>query len=523
MEKRAFKKYTYPIEAPNDIPDIIEKIKSLEHPYMLGLIYSYIHNTVIVQSLKKELQNTLPKIKLTYAHQRVKRGAKLVIYGFDYDVKDATFEAEVITLLEEKSRQFENDLKNCRKDLVQKYFNDHLTNIPNIFKLRKDLQECEDITIIDVVIDDFKSINSFYGFLVGDYLLEKVAEHLVGLSNASVYKMPGGEFILVIEKYFHYYELKEYIENLYEMISSLEIYYNDVKIGFDFTLASCTAHSIENILAKLSMALMYAKEHKLPFFIYEDRLELNSHFKENLALISKVRNAIKNDRIVAYYQPIIDNKTQKVVKFETLARLFDEDGEVLAPDQFLDISKRTKLYYLVTRKMIQSAFYMFENNEFEFSVNISKDDILNQETFDFILDTLKKSPASDRVIFEFLESDAIKEADRIIEFVNEIRRYGARIAIDDFGSGYSNFSMIINMKVDFLKIDGSLISNIDTNPNSLLVVESIVDFSKKLGVEVIAEYVHSSTILSKVKKLGIEFSQGFYIDKPRIDIDKTEL
>ena len=117
----------------------------------------------------------------------------------------------------------------------------------------------------------------------------------------------------------------------------------------------------------------------------------------------------------------------------------------------------------------------------------------------------------------------MSETEHVLEFVKEVKRYGAKIAIDDFGSGYSNFSMLAVMKVDYIKIDGSLISNIDRNENSLLVVESIVDFARKLGISVIAEFVYSSTIYSKVKELGIEYSQGFYIDKPRIDIKETSI
>jgi EAL domain-containing protein (putative c-di-GMP-specific phosphodiesterase class I) len=146
------------------------------------------------------------------------------------------------------------------------------------------------------------------------------------------------------------------------------------------------------------------------------------------------------------------------------------------------------------------------------------EDIINSEMFHFILNKLKSSSASNRVIFEIVESEAIQDFDKISRFIKEIKRYGAKIAIDDFGDGYSNFSYLMKMNVDFLKIDGSLIKDIDTDMNSYLVVETIVGFANRLGIKTIAEYVHSSTVMDKVKSMGIDFSQGYHIDKPSLTL-----
>ncbi len=521
MKSDKLHRYEYEISASTEIEEVIEEVEKIKQKYLLGCVYAYMHNTVIVQSLTKELQKRVPFMQLRFVKSEQKKGARLVIYGLENEPYQDDVTAEVVALLEEKRAELSKNLKSCKKDLVKKFFNDHLTNIPNVFKLRKDLQECDDVTLIDVTIDEFKSINSFYGFLVGDYILENIAQYLLEIPDVDVYKMPGGEFILLQCRHYSYYDLKAYLDKLYEKISQLSVTYLELEINLDFTLAAATAHSLDNILAKLSMALMFAQKNKLPYFIYEDKLEFESNYRENIVMMTKVRKAIKNDNIVAYYQPIMDNKTGKVVKYETLARLINEEGEVLSPDKFLQISKKTKSYNVVTKKVIESAFVMFAENEYEFSINISVDDIINQNTYDFIIDKLRNSEVADRAVFELVESDAMSETDRVLEFVKEVKRYGAKIAIDDFGSGYSNFSMLVNMKVDYIKIDGSLIANIDRSWSSLLVVQSIVDFAKKLNVRVIAEYVYSSTIFSKVKELGIEYSQGFYIDKPRIDIKES--
>ena len=144
---------------------------------------------------------------------------------------------------------------------------------------------------------------------------------------------------------------------------------------------------------------------------------------------------------------------------------------------------------------------------------------MSGEIFKFILEKLKNSKASKRVIFELLESDAIEEFKRVERFISEVKRYGAKIAIDDFGSGYSNFGYLTKMSADFIKIDGSLIKDMDVDNNAFIVVETIVQFAKKLGIKTIAEFVHSSTVMDKVKEMGIDYSQGYHIDKQSVNIE----
>lgn len=171
---------------------------------------------------------------------------------------------------------------------------------------------------------------------------------------------------------------------------------------------------------------------------------------------------------------------------------------------------------MVTKIIIEKSFKDFENMGYEFTINLSIEDIVKKEMFEFIMNKLKHSKISDKVTFEMLESDAIEDFEKVDRFIKEIRRYGAKIAIDDFGSGYSNFSYMTKIKADYIKIDGSLIKNIATDNNSFIVVEAIVQFAQKLGIKTIAEYVSSNTILKKVKELDIDYAQGFYIDEPSV-------
>jgi EAL domain-containing protein (putative c-di-GMP-specific phosphodiesterase class I) len=266
------------------------------------------------------------------------------------------------------------------------------------------------------------------------------------------------------------------------------------------------------------MALKYAKEEGLKIWIYEDNMNVADEYESNLQYAIKIRKALSSSGLTPYFQPIIENATGKIVKYEALSRLIDGDGVVHSPDNFIPVSKKIKAYDQVTKEVINKTFEIFDENDLEFSINLSFEDIINQDIYKFIIDKLKNSNMGSRVTFELLESEKVKDFNQVVKFFNEVKRFGVKVAIDDFGSGFSNFSYMTKLSPDYIKIDGSLIKSLDIDRNSQIVVETIVSFSKKLGIKTIAEYVHSSTVLSAVKSMGIDYSQGFYIDKPNPQI-----
>jgi len=422
--------------------------------------------------------------------------------------------------LKDALQTVDSNYRKCKEQLINKYFIDNLTSLPNLYQLRKDLNENESATLVTISIDNFSTINNFYGYLVGDYVIENVVEYLSKYVDNQLYRVSGTDFTIKIDRNMGFYDLKDYLVELYEKIKNIIVNYRDNDIVVSLTLASCSNTNHEDIFSKVSMALSYAKSNGLAFWIYEDRMGFENEYEKNIQISKVVREAVINSKIVPFFQPIVDNETNEIKKYECLARLMDKEGNIISPYLFIPVSKKIKVYNHVTKIIINKSFDTFENNDYEFCINLSIEDIMNSEIFDFILHKLKSSNSSNRVIFEIVESEAIQDFQKIERFINEVKRYGAKVAIDDFGDGYSNFSYLIKMNVDFLKIDGSLIENIDTDENSRLVVETIVDFANKLGVKTIAEYVHSSTVSDKVKEMGINYSQGFYIDKPLVNLDK---
>jgi EAL domain-containing protein (putative c-di-GMP-specific phosphodiesterase class I) len=262
------------------------------------------------------------------------------------------------------------------------------------------------------------------------------------------------------------------------------------------------------------MALKLAKKAGSEYMIFNENLQLAQQYEENIKMANTIKDAIHNDKIIPYFQPIFDLKTEKVHKYEALVRLVQEDGSVLAPFFFLETSRKVKLYPQITKIMIQKTFSYFSGSGINFSINLSFDDILNKNTRKFLFSKIKEYKIASQLTIEILETLENNNAIIVDEFIEKVYESGAIIAIDDFGSGYANFQHMTTMRSDIMKIDGSLIKNIATDKNARLVVETIIVFAQKLNKKIIAEFVHSKEVYDIVKELGIEYAQGYYLGKP---------
>ena len=492
-------------------------------------IASFMHNTVMIHNLCSELEKKVSNLTITHLPLAKDKGTLISVYTYSNE-NAAMIESEEFTPIDIISNQLHQEnialdsaFQESKQELLKRYFTDSLTSLPNLYQLREDLQDENTFTLVVLSIDNFKIINDFYGYIAGDYLLEELAKRLrKEVPNAFAYRISGSEFALLIHTSFDFYTLKEYLSNLTSNLKNISFMYAETKIYLDLTFASIATEDRVDIFSKVSMALQHAKRLNQDFWIYENRMHFERMYESNLKTSLHIRKAISNSGIVPYFQPIVKNSTGEIVKFESLARLIDSEGNILAPEEFLAIAKTIKAYSIVTKSIIDKTFDAFKNSDYNFSINLSIEDIMDPDIFAFIIKKLQETGRGSQVIFEILESEHINNFDKVSSFITEVKRYGAKIAIDDFGSGYSNFSYLTKLHIDFLKIDGSLIENIDKDPTSLMVVETIVEFARKLNIETIAVHVHSSTILDKVKNIGIDYSQGFLIDKPHPTIDTAK-
>lgn len=164
---------------------------------------------------------------------------------------------------------------------------------------------------------------------------------------------------------------------------------------------------------------------------------------------------------------------------------------------------------------MNKSFEIFRNRTESFSVNLSLRDIEKNEMQEFIIGKMKDNPEiAKRLTIEILEEEGMMNTEVVGRFIDKVKEFGVSVAIDDFGSGYSNFKRLLDLHVDYIKIDGSIIQSILTNPATYDLLQLIVAFSRKEQLPIVAEYVENEEIAIEVKKLGIEYSQGFYFGKP---------
>ncbi|MCT7622082.1 EAL domain-containing protein [Aliarcobacter butzleri] len=396
---------------------------------------------------------------------------------------------------------------------------DSLTNIGNRYKLIEDVSKSVNpcISILDIV--SFSDVNDFFGYKTGDNVLKivarKIEKLLIDKENYKVYRDHSDTFCIVAENE----DRDKFIKNVDEIsktiakvpivIKSRELY---VQLSYVFSF-----ESKENLLETANIIKRYSHANK-NIIIYDKALELEKDYEKNIFWTLKIKKALDEDKIVPYFQPIYNLKTNKIEKYEALVRLIDGNN-VISPYYFLDISKKSKQYLQLTKTMIQKTFDYFKDKDFEFSINLTFEDIKSEYISSFIIELLKEYEIGHRVVFEIVESEEIDNFRKINEFFVTIREYGCKIAIDDFGSGYSNFEYLAKLNVDYIKIDGSLIKDILKNKSSQNIVSMLVNFAKGQKVKTIAEFVSNKDILNKVRELGIDYVQGYYIKEPIASID----
>jgi EAL domain-containing protein (putative c-di-GMP-specific phosphodiesterase class I) len=229
-----------------------------------------------------------------------------------------------------------------------------------------------------------------------------------------------------------------------------------------------------------------------------------------------LKNVVDSSNIEPYFQAIYDAKTMKINKYESLMRLIDpKSKEVFSVFPFLQTAKKIKSYENMMQIMMKKTFKTFCPLDIEFSINLCYEDISNESFRNFIYKKIVNCSKPKNIIFEILESDFIEDFNIVKDFATYVRTFGCKIAIDDFGSGYSSMENILKLKPEIIKIDGSLIKNIDSSEESKTIVRNIVNMAKELHAKTVAEYVHSKEVFEVVKTLDIDFLQGFYLAEPK--------
>lgn len=408
------------------------------------------------------------------------------------------------------------DLRKSNQNLLSSYTSDKLTKLGNREAFLLEIQNRKNINVVLLNIIDFQSVNKSYGYRDADILLVNIAKKLDNIvskeTKSKLYRIQGDEFAFICNKDD---KIDETCQNIKDNFEEKTIFFKDNLIHLSVNVSYS---STKPILLTATIAMQECKNSLDSHIISYDNFSYDSQENKNsLEMLRVIKDAITQDSIIPVYHAIINNKTKKVHKYETLARIKQANNVLLSPFHFIELSKKFKLYPEITKSIIKKAFHDFEHMDVNFSINFSYIDIHNPKILEYFYNTLEENKqTAKRLTIEILETENIDSYEELLNFRDKIKKYGCKLAIDDFGAGYSNWINILKLKPDYIKLDGSLIEDLLLNKDNISLVQTIVSFAKTNNIKTIAEYVSSAELAVLVNELGIDFSQGFHYARPEV-------
>ncbi len=389
-------------------------------------------------------------------------------------------------------------------------------------------------------LDKFKLINDTYGHSVGDSLLRNIAgalkKAITEIHSAHkdktveegiiIGRMGGDEFAILLpsrdEK--EGTSVAEYIREKIETFRSAEITGSlTASIGVvSYPRQGITA---KDLFINADAAIYLAKE------LGYNRIQL---YREGDFVLEKMRSritwsdhiqkALAEDRFVPWFQPIQDLRDNNIHHYEALARMRDADGGIVLPGSFIDIAEDMGLVTDIDRVIIEKTLRVQVSLNKKgispsFSVNLSGKELGDEWLLEFLRSRITATGADPgRLIFEITETAAIRELDKAIKFIRELRSLGCSFSLDDFGVGFTSFKYLKEMEVDYIKIDGSFIRKLHENKTDRLFVKAITDVAKGMGIKTIAEFVENEEVMQILREYGVDYAQGYFVGKPAPDI-----
>ncbi|MDD3344563.1 MAG: EAL domain-containing protein, partial [Sulfurospirillaceae bacterium] len=491
------------------VNDLFVKISGYSRTELIGRSHNIIRHPDVPNSTFQTMWKTITAGKIW----------KGMIVNKDKSGEPYYVDTTIVPLFDENQNIIEyistrNDLTEIIKQQqqIQKQTTDALTNLPNRIKFFEDLEKYKNPAIALMNIDSFGEINRFYGFETGNALLKEFSKKLLSLlypTHYSLYTLGADNFVIVADN-----EQTELfctkIEDIIFRIHEHEFLPN--MQGITTRISAGLATDKAQILSRAEEALKQARSRHIFWFLSNEKEE--ALHERNFQMLNTLKHAIEHNRIIPYYQALRHIKTRRITKYESLMRLIDDNGTLYTPYFFLEVAKKSKYYSTLSRIMIEKTLSDFKTRAESVAINLSVEDIEDTETVSFIKNAVMNFPEPSRIIFELTETEAIRDYQTITSFIKSVKALGTKIAIDDFGSGYSNFAYLAQFNADILKIDGTIIKTIASDDNSYQIVAAINDFAKRLGMQTVAEFVSNKEIDDIVQELNIDFAQGYFHAEP---------
>lgn len=432
-----------------------------------------------------------------------------------------------------------SEIKRLSETINFQASHDSLTGLSNreefTFKLGEIIRSVQSSggnhAFLSMDVDRFKAINDTCGALAGDELLRQVGRHIVDnipRDDLSA-RMGGDEFGLLLRDCNPEDSLRV-ARRLQEAVASRRFVWEDRVMPVTLSIgvvpidqATIDAHEV---LAAADDALHLAKEEGGNRINVFDNSESKYRKRRGeMEWIGKINGAIEDDRFLLYYQTIeaLVPHADRPPKAEILVRMVNEDGSIARPMDFIPAAERYNLMPAIDRWVIRESFKAYRRHRDgagalagrNISINLSGPSLLDESLIGFILDERAASGVpAELVCLEVTETAAIQNLAHATRFMAALKEQGFSFALDDFGSGFSSFGYLRNLPVDYLKIDGSLVRNVDESDVSAAMVGSINSIGHVMGIKTIAEFVGSVEVRDKVTELGVDYGQGYVFSEP---------
>jgi len=416
-----------------------------------------------------------------------------------------------------------NNLSDAHEKLLKQLYCDMDTDLGNKQKLLNDIGD--DSILILVSLDNFRLISTIYGPEKASLIIQQLSNEIESSisKDCKVYRIENDVFAIIMKNTDDNHDVNnEKLLIFYNSVLSSQVKIDEIEVPINYSIGYCDSlqESEFSILSQAELALEDARHNESKKIVkYDKVIHASTVFTKNLEWAKKLYNAFDEKNLhyslEAYYQAIFDIKTNSVYKFEMLVRMNDGD-KVIGPFFFLDAATQMGKLPDITRFMFDSLLIMAQKyGNVEFSVNTSFADFEDADLLDYLKDKINNDNINtNNIIIEILETGEFKDEKVVVHTIKELKDLGFKIAIDDFGSGNSNFGHLMLMKVDYIKIDGQFIKNIVEDEKSQNITKTIKEFAKLTGAKTIAEFVKDEAVFNYVKDLDIDFAQGYYVSEP---------